>query len=381
MLRFAQAAGLALGSVMLATQPIMASEYQCKRNDSALRIAIEVKKAGHTLPCEVIVEDDRNERAVLYSAKYDRGYCPERLEKTRTELESEGWACQQSSTTNVVRGTGSISPLSDLAASDRQPPTTPNGAAIADSRSCKLDDGVRRIRIEVEDVQKGKPCALVYWSETNQDDEGQVLWRAEHDAEFCTKRLGFIVDKWTDEGWRCSSDDGIAEVAVETAIVPELTLAPTEEPTRTTAPIDVDEPSTAVDPKLEAIIEADAERIGEWMEVEADIKVAAHGDLNADGTDDAIVFLAYQSEQAAYRQYLMSYLVADETYELAGVKLLTGANPPPAEARVEQIDDGGTIWLSLPEADGTRLEPIGYQLRNQQLVEVETSLQAEPRSN
>lgn len=381
MLRFAQAVGLALGSVTLATQPIMAGEYQCKLDDSALRIAIEVKKAGHTLPCEVVVEDDRNERAVLYSAQYDRDYCPERLEKTRTELENEGWACQQSSLANIVRGTSDINPQSELTASDSQPPATPNGNAIADSRSCKLDDGTRRIKIEVEDPKRGKPCALVYWSETDQSDEGQVLWRAEHDAEFCTKRLGFIVDKWTDEGWQCSTDDSIAQVAVETAIVPELALAPTKEPESEAAPVNVDEPSSSIDPKLEAIIEADAERIGEWMEVEADIKVAAHGDLNADGTDDAVVFLAYQSEQAAYRQYLMSYLVADETYELAGVKLLTGANPPPAEARVEQIDGGGTIWLSLPEADGTRLEPIGYQLRNQQLVEVDTSLQAEPDSN
>ena len=41
-----------------------------------MRIAIEVKKAGHTLPCEVVAEDDRGERAVLYSAQYDRELLP-----------------------------------------------------------------------------------------------------------------------------------------------------------------------------------------------------------------------------------------------------------------------------------------------------------------
>ena len=36
----------------------VAAEYQCRKSDSSLRIAIEVKKAGHTLPCEVIAEDE-----------------------------------------------------------------------------------------------------------------------------------------------------------------------------------------------------------------------------------------------------------------------------------------------------------------------------------
>ena len=116
------------------------------------------------------------------------------------------------------------------------------------------------------------------------------------------------------------------------------------------------------------------------MEVEPNIEVAARGDLNADGNDDAVVLLAYQSDQAAYRQYLMSYLVADETYELAGVKLLTGVSPPPDHAKVEQIDQG-IIWLSLPGSSGSRLNPVGYMLRNQQLVEVDTSQKAETTPN
>ena len=73
-------------------------------------------------------------------------------------------------------------------------------------------------------------------------------------------------------------------------------------------------------------------------------------------------------------------MLADETYELAGVKLLTGVSPPPDDAKVEAIDEG-VIWLSVPEENGERADPIGYRLRDQQLVEVDTSQQAHSASN
>lgn len=385
MLRFVWAAALAFWLVTAAAVAVMAGEYQCQRNGSALRLAVEVQKTGHTLPCEVVVEDDRNERAVLYSAQYDRNYCPERLEKTRAEVESEGWSCQKTSNTNIVRGTSGIRPPAELAASETTSLAAPGEATITDTRSCRLGDDVRRLRIEVEDPRKGTPCDLIYWSESDLSETGQHLWRAEHDADFCTKRLDIIVQKWTGEGWRCNADEGISPSAAlpKTEVSPEVSAEPAvatvDKPSNVPSGEVVQEP-TVIDAKLQAIIEADAKRIGEWMEVEPDIEVAAHGDLNADGRDDAVVFLAYQSEQAIYRQYLMSYLVADETYELAGVKLLTGVNPPPAQARVEQIDRG-IIWLSLSGENGTRQKPTGYALRNQQLVEVDPLEQAESTPN
>ena len=364
---------LALIAVAPTATVAIAGEYQCRLDDSALRIAIEVKKAGHTLPCEVVSEDDRNNRAVLFSAQFDRAYCPKRLEQKRTELEEQGWDCRESSAVNIVRGEGKLLPEDALLATRSPATSSSNGAIVAEQRVCKLNDDTRRLQIEVENPNSGKPCKLVYWSESDQSDSGQLLWRAEHDSEFCTKRLSFIVQKWGDEGWQCGDGDG----QVQAVALP----APTEEPS-TSLPAAENAQAAGVveDQVLQSIIEADAKRIGEWMEVEPDIEVAAHGDLNADGTDDAVVFLAYQSKQAAYRQYMMSYLVADETYELAGVKLLTGVNPPPKQAKVEQIEKG-IIWLSLPGTEGTRLEPVGYVLRDQQLVEVDKSKETESASN
>ena len=328
----------------MATEAV-AAEYQCWKSDSSLRIAIEVKKAGHTLPCEVIAEDDRGQRAVLYSARYDRDYCPARIERTREELEQEGWACEKTSDENIVGLEGQ--PIDNA---DRQTPASDagdtgsggalvagSGKVITTSLQCSKQNDLRRIRIEVEDVTRGRPCQLIYWADGDQSKPGQLLWRAEHDATFCPQRLEVITRKWVGEGWHCEASGTQTAAVVTTPVArPESTEAVDQALATPDARAEEGDLADAVtpDPDLEAIIAADAERIGEWMDVEPAIEIAARGDLNDDGSDDAVVFMAYQSEQSAYRQYLMGYLVADRGYELAGVKLLTGVNPPPAQARV-----------------------------------------------
>ena len=361
---------------------VAATEYQCEKKDSSLRIAIEVKKAGHTLPCEVVAEDDRGERAVLYKAQYDREYCPSRIEKTRTELELEGWSCEKTSDTNIVSQQSApttdeteqtaVEPDADALADDGA--ETDNSRVVAASHQCRQGGALRRIQIEVENPTRGKPCELIYWADGDQNGPGRLLWRAEHDADFCPRRLDSLIDKWTSEGWQC--DTSAAVTTARAAPVPE----PKAEANQASAVVDTrqeeERQQTASDSVLETIIAADAERIGEWMEVEPAIEIAARGDLNDDGSDDAVVFLAYQSEQAAYRQYLMSYLVSEDGYELASVKLLTGVGPPPDQARVEEIDQG-VIWLTIPSENGSTPAPTGYRLHDQQLVEVAAKISTE----
>ncbi|MGI9433523.1 MAG: hypothetical protein ACR2Q4_01625 [Geminicoccaceae bacterium] len=421
MLSYLRIFGVAGLAVMLNTVPAAAVEYQCQLGDSFIRLAVEVGKEGHTLPCEVIAEDDKGERVTLFRAQYDRNYCPQRIENRRAEIEEKGWTCRKSSDDYVVKGTGKLQPAENAAALTTSEDRTTNdngtkveetsadeitegeevsvatkaaeivetgagvaetGAEVAETRECRRGDDVRLLKIKVDDPERGKPCELIYWAEDDRSEEGKLLWRAEHDADFCPTRLNFILQKWSVEGWQCDDQPttAAAEPAEPTEPITTATAESTDEPeTASPAPVATAEtgattlaaPTAApVDPELQAVIEADAKRIGEWMEVEPAIEVAARGDLNDDGSEDAVVFLAYQSDHAAYRQYLMSYLVADESYELASVKLLTGVNPPPAHAKVEQIDKG-VIWLNLPNDSDTEQNPTGYVLRDQQLIEID----------
>ena len=363
------------GVVALTANEAAAAEYQCRKDSSALRIAVEVKKAGHTLPCEVTAEDDRGRRNVLYSAQFDRAYCPERIAQTRVELEQDGWTCLQTSAVNVVKravaGEVDERPIAALQLDNVQDDDVPQAAVVnrvvAASRQCRNGADTRLISIVVEDPSSGKPCELIYWADGDQNKLGERLWRAEHDASFCPRRLDTIVGKWAADGWQCEISD------VETASLdgtPDAAIDPNAQ----TQPASNDRESIVgdplTDPALKAVVAADAERIGKWMEVDPAIEIAARGDLNNDGADDAVVFLTYQSDQAAYRQYLMGYLMAGDGYELASVKLLTGVSPPPAQARVDQIDEG-VIWLTLPDEDDSTPNQTGYRLNDQELVEVE----------
>ncbi len=356
-----------------------ATEYQCRKDNSSLRIAVEVKKAGHTLPCEVVAEDDRGQRNVLFSAKFDREYCPARIDGTRADLEQDGWSCQQTSTVNVVRNADAADGEERTTAALEQenvpsndvpvPQATAVNKVVAASRQCRNGSDTRLISIVVEDASSGRPCELIYWADGDQNKLGERLWRAEHDASFCPRRLDTIVGKWAADGWQCEISD------IETASLdgtPDAAIDPSTQtqtqPTSSDQESIVGEPLT--DSALEAVVTADAERIGKWMEVDPSIEIAALGDLNDDGADDAVVLLMYQSDQAAYRQYLMGYLMADDGYELASVKLLTGISPPPAQARVDQIDKG-VIWLTLPDEDESTPDQTGYRLNDQQLIEVE----------
>lgn len=387
-----------------------AAEYRCQKIDSSVRIAVEVKKAGHTLPCEVVAEDDKGERAVLYKAQYDRDYCPTRLDRTKADLESDGWSCQKTSDVNVVKRSDDEAEdnveQAEVAAVATESAATPQGGNlqpiqdgkyILASRQCRNGDETRLIHIEVNNPNDRKPCELVYWADGDVSKPGQLLWRAEHDADFCPRRLETIVGKWIGDGWQCDAEvPAIESAAIDPAVNQPTPATPTPEeapaPSSSSEvaaleenvpaledieaveqlPVEAksEDQSATPDSALEAIINADAERIGQWMEVEPDIEIAARGDLNDDGADDAVVFLAYQSDQSVYRQYLMSYLVADGGYELASVKLLTGVKPPPAQARVEEIDEG-VIWLTVPNDDGAASAPTGYKLRDQQLIEVD----------
>lgn len=381
MLKVNHVAGLALVTGMTMMSSANAGEYQCRIFDSALRIAVEVKKEGHTLPCEVISEDDRDGRVILFSAQYDRDYCPKRLEDKRTQLEESGWVCNRTSETNIVRGTSKTEVASIAVAVSKKPEPLPDGTVTTESRYCRQDDKSRLLKIQVEDVDRGKPCQLIYWAEDDQSDTGHLLWHAEHDAEFCTKRLGFIVDKWEGEGWQCQvGEDGLPDTGDNELQTTALSSPASEEPAPSPS-IDAPQASNTISSELlQSVIDADARRISEWMEVEPDIEIAGHGDLDGDGTDDAVVFLAYQSEDLAYRQYLMSYLVTDDTYELAGVKLLTGMSSQPRQAKVQEIDDG-VIWLSVPGTEVGQPKPVGYILKDQQLVKIDPSEPAESASN
>ncbi|NJO38939.1 MAG: hypothetical protein HC871_16735 [Rhizobiales bacterium] len=159
---------LAASLAALTAAEAAAVEYTCRKQDSSLRLALEVLRPGHTLPCEVVVENDRGERAVLFSAQYDRDYCPSRIEKTRAEVEQEGWICEKTAAEPIAQTSdlpaGGVAGQAEVAAPERSDTSAgevqaldPDRTIVASQR-CSKDGLSRQLMIEVDDPARARPA-------------------------------------------------------------------------------------------------------------------------------------------------------------------------------------------------------------------------------
>ena len=82
--------------------------------------------------------------------------------------------------------------------------------ASADSWSCRHDNDVREVHIMLAG-DGPVPCEVVY-KKLTEGAEDQVLWDAQHDANYCTEKATAFVGKLESWGWTC-----VETIADETA--------------------------------------------------------------------------------------------------------------------------------------------------------------------
>lgn len=73
--------------------------------------------------------------------------------------------------------------------------------AHADSWSCRLGNDVREVHIE-QTTPAPVPCQVVY-KKLTEGVEDQVLWNAQHDAEYCDFKAREFIEKLESWGWIC----------------------------------------------------------------------------------------------------------------------------------------------------------------------------------
>ena len=82
--------------------------------------------------------------------------------------------------------------------------TAAYAAAAEKSRyDCRNGSLVRRIIIEVGDINTGLPCEVVYWKDTEAPGVRRVLWNARSDVGYCETKASGLVNKLSGSGWRC----------------------------------------------------------------------------------------------------------------------------------------------------------------------------------
>jgi hypothetical protein len=103
-------------------------------------------------------------------------------------------------------------------------------------------------------------------------------------------------------------------------------------------------------------------------------ELAAFGDLDADGLDDAAVLITYQADHQEYVQYLVAYLFKGETFQSVATKNVGGRFLDAVRAELQGITDGH-ILVELEALDGGAAccarRRAAIALDNGQLIEVD----------
>ena len=294
--------------------------------------------------------------------------------------------------------------------------------AANDYRCVREDQTVRRIEVAVADSVQNVTCEVVYWKDTEQPGVRRVLWSAQTDAAYCTRKADELVATLEGGGWSCAPVEGaITEAARETtpavAYSTEAELAdpaaaarlgsgrneakeaePANReppairaalaPQRSEPQSDAgaagateDKPAEAV---LEAIVGQHLVRLNDDVEGRFFADIGGYGDLDGDGLKDGLVFFTYESEELRPARFVAAYLYDGKTYAMAAQKPVAGGDLNVHSADVDSIDDGViSLRLSVLEPGDASCCPSSERqqrlvLRDGQLVEVTSSASPMP---
>lgn len=249
--------------------------------------------------------------------------------------------------------------------------------AWAEEYVCRFDEAIRRVELRVADPQERLPCEVVYWKDTERPGRPEVLWHAQTDAEFCEIKTQELVERLESGGWSCRAADDARAVAADQEDAPDVALeapddggiaAPAAGPDR-----------DALEALLEEAIARDLARLSELTTQGGfDAQIAAFGDLDGDGIEDAAVIMTY-TNGAARTQFLVAYVFQGGAYLPVAKAALTDPDEGVQGAEVEAIE-GGRIRLKLellepgdPECCPSGSSRTAFVVQNGRLVEIPTS--------
>lgn len=295
--------------------------------------------------------------------------------------------------------------------------------ALAAERSaavCTNGDLVRRVIIEVGDLNSGLPCEVVYWKDKEAPGVRRVLWTARTDAAFCDGKAAGLVDTLANAGWRCDGTgdavDAKAPLAppaaatstataavtnvptVDAAAEPSAPAAQTQQyetaaastapelPATQTAPAPALETQTAaIAPEtaagapagasmdqLQSVIQTNLSSLNQSVDGSFQAQIGEFGDLDSDGIDDAVVFFNYESSSADFTQFVAAYIFNGESYHLAATKPVGGNDLSVRQVEVEDIVEGSIqLRLLLNDAADNEVRRAAMVLKDGQLVETQ----------
>lgn len=265
---------------------------------------------------------------------------------------------------------------------------------------CRNGDQERRIELGGPDASQGIVCEVRYWRDAKAAGDGRVLWRAQQDAEFCAARARELIARLESGGWTCGAGEqpgSAAPTQAARAVPPPAADAPAEtapaltpdkpDTVRPAAPspsaavqTEPSRPETAVEtpsasPKaaiLDQVVTETLHSANQLYGGEFEAEHTAFGDLDGDGSGDAVVLITYQEDRDNYVQYLVAYLFTGETFQSVATRNVGGRFLNVLRADLQGIADR-RILVELEALDGEdtccTTRRTAFTLQNGQLVE------------
>jgi hypothetical protein len=283
-------------------------------------------------------------------------------------------------------------------------------SASASEFECRNGAQLRRVEVRSGPAVEDVACEVRYWRDATRQGSGEVLWRANQDANFCEDKAAVLIGRLEAGGWRCTAVDqpapsapvreadtaAPAESAPQPVPVPPAAQAPSPiEPTA--GPADQAALTTPSEPPLgpaaaaarpailHQVVAETLRNVQQMYGGEFRAEGTAFGDLNGDGREDAAVLVTYQADRDDYVQYLVAYLFDGETYRSTDTENVGGRFLEALRAEIRDIVDQ-TIIVDLQSLDANQdccdTRRAAFALRNGELVEVEVAAGVnERRSN
>jgi hypothetical protein len=110
-------------------------------------------------------------------------------------------------------------------------------------------------------------------------------------------------------------------------------------------------PASAHAVLLDQVVEQTLRSVQELYGGHVQAELAAFGDLDADGLEDAAVLITYRAERDEYVQYLVAYLFNGQTFQSVATKNVGGRFLDALRADLQGIADG-KILVELEALDG-----------------------------
>lgn len=249
--------------------------------------------------------------------------------------------------------------------------------AWAEEYVCRFGETVRRVELRVDDPQEPLPCQVVYWKDTEEPGRPRVLWRAETQVGFCESKVQELIQQLEGGGFSCSAARGGGSPEArarpdDAAEAPSPDAASNGHAERSEQSADLQ----MLERLLQEAVARDVTRLGELTSQGSfDAQIAALGDLDGDGVEDAAVIMTYTSGTERI-QYLMAYMYRDASYVPAARVALDDRGEGGAGAEVEAIEDGAIqLQWGRGQPGETRSGPdrAAFVVQDGKLVEVPTS--------